>query len=125
MILGRIDPADAAAMMAYYASYRGPIYAGLCFDDPYTVSDPLSVEVLGAAYRRMLLVLTQSDAALQNANMLQWALAPLSRVSGIAGWDAPFNGRPRFYTPLPEVVPFPAGGIYQHPALDLALALGM
>lgn len=123
MALGRIAPEDSDALLQYFASYRGPIYAGLVFDDPFIVNDPLSVEVLGSAYRRTLLQIELVDHVLRNLYALSWSVGNLTSVAGVAGWDASFNGSPRFYTPYAAPIDYPTGGIHQHPALDLYIGL--
>lgn len=128
MTYGRISPQDDTALLKYWYSYRGPIYIGLSSGDPFIVNDPLSVEILGSSYRRQLLKLTlvtgSAEAVLRNAEDLSWTVGPMTSVSGLVGWDAAFNGNPRFYTPISSgPVDYPAGGTHKHPAFELFIGL--
>lgn len=122
MPYGRIAPDDVTELLNHWYA-RSKLYAALMFGDPFLVSDPLSVEVLGDAYRRPLLVLQTVDQVLRNPAALTWAVQPMTRVSGIAGFDAAFNGRPRFYTPLPKPLDYPTGGNVVFPARELYVGI--
>lgn len=123
MPYGRLHDDDVDAMLDYWYAYRGDIWIGIVSGDPFLVSDPLTVEVLGDAYRRATLHMTRVDTILRNSEAISWAVAPMTRVSGYAGWDGPFNGKPRFYTPLPEPVDYPIGGTHLLPARELGISL--
>lgn len=123
MPYGRIDPADTVALMRYWYTYRGPIYAGLVFGDPYLTNDPLSVEIIGGAYYRPVLALSLVDSQLRNSGPLAWALPAMTTLAGVTGWDAPFNGGLRFYTPFDEPIDYPVGGTFTLDALELYVGL--
>lgn len=106
---GRFDSAEIQGWLA--ASAAKPCWAALMTDDPYMVSDPLTAEVLGSAYRRPSCPLELVDTVLRNQLALSWSgLPPMSRIAGVAGFDAPFNGSLRWWCPLPTPLDFPAGG---------------
>lgn len=122
MAYGRMAPDDVAELLTHWYA-RTPLYAALMFGDPFLISDPLSVEVLGDAYRRPLLVMDLVDTVLRNTTSLLWTVQPMTRVSGIAGFDAAFNGRPRFYTPLPTPLDYPTGGSVSFPAREIYVGI--
>jgi hypothetical protein len=100
-----------------------PQWAALVSSDPYLVSDPLAVEVLGDAYRRPQFTPQVVDQILRNAAALSWTVGPMTRIAGIAGFDAAFNGRLMWYTPLPDALDYPAGGSVSFPAREIYLGV--
>lgn len=122
MPYGRLAPDDVTELLDHWNA-RTPRWAALMFGDPFAVNDPLSVEVLGDAYRRPPFVLSRVDKVLRNAAPLQWTVAPGSSLHGVASFDAPFNGNPCHYTPLPAPQDYPVGGTFILPAYELAIGL--
>jgi len=100
-----------------------PTWAALVSSDPFLLSDPLAVEVLGDAYRRPSFPMQWVDQVIRNASALGWTVGPMSRIGGIAGFDAPFNGRILWYTPLPDALDYPVGGSVSFPAREIYLGV--
>ena len=114
---GWFDPDDITAFLDSWA--RLPRFAGLCSSDPKLASDPLTVEVLGDAYRRTPAAWLRSGMLLRNSTPWQFmGLLPGTRVHGIAIWDASFNGKVKAYIPLDEPVDLPTGGNFTAAAGD-------
>lgn len=122
MPYGRLAPDDVTDMLDYW-NKRMRRWVGLVFGDPFLVNDPLSVEVLGDAYRRAPFIMTRVDKVLRNAGPFQWSVAPGSSLHGVASWDAAFNGHPCHYTPFNAPIDYPAGGTFILPAYELAIGL--
>jgi hypothetical protein len=120
---GWLDSEDLIEFLSGWAAK--PRFAGLVSTDPALVSDPLTVEVLGDAYRRVLNVgFTLSSLLLRNSIQWQWfGLAAGTRVSGFAIWDSAFNGRVKAYAPLDAPIDFPAGGNYSVPAGEVFIGI--
>lgn len=99
-------------------------WGALMVNDPFTTSDPLSVELLGAAYRRPQIIFEQVSQVLRNTNFFSWmGIPPQSRITGVAGFDAPYNGNFSWYFPLDEPLDFPAGGRWDIATHDLYLGI--
>jgi hypothetical protein len=126
---GRIAPSITASWLHSEAPIvpldQIPCWGALVSEDPFATSDPLSTEILGAAYRRVVFLYEFADTVLRNASALHWAgIAPLSRVVGIAGFSTPFAGGLLWYTPLPgDPVDYPAGGNLDFPARELYIGI--
>jgi hypothetical protein len=80
--------------------------------DPYGVSDPLTVEVLGDLYDRIAPTWERSAPnVLMLADTVYWRnLTPGTRVAGVAGFDAPFNGHMLYADLLDAPIDYPTGG---------------
>jgi hypothetical protein len=99
-------------------------WGALMTNDPFTTSDPLSVELPGPGYRRPQLFFEGVSQVLRNTNVAQWlAIAPQSRIVGVAGFDEPFNGDIIWYCPLDEPLDFATGGSWQIDIHDLYLGI--
>jgi hypothetical protein len=98
-------------------------YMGLLIGDPRTTSDPLSLEVLGNAYRRPLITFERRDQVLRNVQPLNWTVGPMTRVAGVASFDAAFNGNWQFWLPLEDPLDYPAGGALTYAKGDLFVGI--
>jgi len=107
---GRIAPAVIGTWLDDLS--RRDMWIGLSTADPFTVDDPITTEIPGAAYRRARVVWQRASVLLlRNGNVLQWTgLLPGTQVACLVGWSAAFNGDPLVTMPLPELRHFPAGG---------------
>lgn len=81
--------------------------------DPFSVVDPLTVEVTSGTYARASVNWTQGVRLLRNANMLVWTGIPVSTsVAAIAAFDAAFNGNLVASSPItPALFYAVAGGL--------------
>lgn len=112
MGVGRFAPTKTQAWLDGEAAY--PHYGALMVNDPYLTSDPLSAELAGASYRRPKIIFQRFDQILRNTGPFGWlGIPPQSRVLGIAGFTAAFNGAIVWYIPFDAPMDFPAGGQYQ------------
>lgn len=119
---GRISPDIVSSWLDQLAAR--PCWAGLMTGDPFLTSDPLTVEVIGAAYRRPQFLYERVDTVLRNAAALNWrGIAAFTRVSGVAGFDKAFNGALLWYTPLPEALDYPTGGNLDFPIRELYIGI--
>ena len=99
-------------------------WGALMINDPFTTSDPLSVELPGPGYRRPQIFFEGVDQLLRNTNPVAWLGIPAqSRIVGVAGFDAPFNGQFSWYFPLDEPLDFPTGGSWSIDIHDLYLGI--
>lgn len=90
-------------------------HLALMLADPYTVIDPLTVEVAGT-YTRVSVAWTKSVRLLRNTAALSWAGIPAgTTVVAIAGFTAAFNGVMTFSCPYGPV-PYAGVGGLQVPA---------
>lgn len=104
---GRVSDAIAADWLADLI-VRSP-YLALMTADPFTVVDPLTVEV-GGAYTRVAVSWLTVLRLLRNSGALVWTGIPAgTTVVGVAGFDLAFNGVMSFYAPITPQT-FPAGG---------------
>jgi hypothetical protein len=125
MGLGRIAPDITAAWLtSSMGGIAEPQWAGLVSDDPFETSNPLSVEILGDAYRRPSCPRELVGTVLRNSTVLHWAFGPMTRIVGVAGFDAAFNGRVRWFIPFDgDPLNFPSGGSYDLPARSLFIGI--
>jgi hypothetical protein len=100
-------------------------YLALVSADPYGVSDPLTVEVLGDLYSREEPVWARpSPGVLMLDETVYWRnLAPGTRVAGVAGFDAPFNGNLLYADLLDVPNDYPTGGNFVLPAGEFFLGV--
>ena len=122
MPYGRLAPDDVTDMLVYW-NKKMPRWCGLMIGDPFLVSDPLSMEIIGGAYRRPPFALSITDNILRNLQAWSWAVPPMTRVAGYASFDAAHNGKVCSYTPLPDPVDYPVGGTHTLAALSLYIGI--
>ncbi len=88
-----------------------PLWLGLMTQDPYSVGDPLTAEVTGGSYARATVTFTRSNRVLLNSTVASFGYLPGGvTVTGVAVWDAAFNGNLRAYSPM-DPTGFLAGGV--------------
>lgn len=117
---GRVSDVVASAWLADLAARS--THLALMTQDPYSVVDPLTVEV-GGAYSRVLVSWLTSLRLLRNAGALVWSGIPSgTQVVAIAGFDAGFNGAMSFSAPIPARF-WPNGGGLTIPAEDFFVGL--
>lgn len=85
------------------------IWLGLMDDDPFGVTDPLTVEISSGGYTRPGPVTWSRPGPKQARvhSMSSWGgLTPGTTVRAVAGFDAATNGNMRFavFTPTPTVI---------------------
>lgn len=101
-----------------------PTWLALMRQDPFTTSDPLTVEIIGATYVRDQVEWTLTGRTLRNSQPLNWgSLAAGTQVAAIAGFDAATNGRMLFSAPVSPIQSFPSGGVLTIPAQRYFVAL--
>lgn len=99
-------------------------WAALMTGDPTVTSDPLSVEQLGGSYFRPQVYFEWVGQILRNSTAMNWlSLPPQSRIVGVAGFDAAYNGNLVWWCPLDEPLDFPTGGGWGVAAGDLFLGV--
>lgn len=119
---GRIAPTKIIGWLTQEAAL--PCYVGLVTADPFGTSDPLSVEILGDAYRRPQFGYELVGTILRNSLPLHWAGIPaLTRVAGIAGFGSLYGSDLSWYTPFPDPMDFPAGGNLDFPAREVFIGI--
>lgn len=93
-------------------------YLALMSADPYGVSDPLTVEVLGALYARKApaYVRTAYNLLVLDTAVVWNNLAPGTQVAAVAGFNAAFNGNMLYADVLDVPINYPVGGTYVLPA---------
>ena len=93
-------------------------FLGLTTQDPFSVGNASTVEIIGQSYARQIPTFTLTGRLLTSGGILTWqGIPPGAVVSHIAGWDAAFNGNLLWGAPIPGgVVSYPNGGYFQIPA---------
>lgn len=92
--------------------------------DPTVVGDPLAVEVVGGSYARVEGVFVRSGRSMLSDTPMVIVVPGGSTVTGIALFDAAFNGNMRAYSPLPEgPQSFQSGGTVIIAAGDFAVTI--
>lgn len=108
------------------------LYATLFTADPNAASDPLTVEVLGSGFSRVLAYFTRSGASLLtlDQNLVLQGIPPGTTVVWIGFMDASSNGHliASDFTRNPETGetmpwPFPTGGIFIVPAGEFVIGI--
>lgn len=109
MRTGRVSDVVAADWLADLAARS--LFLGLMTADPYSVADPLTVEVTGLAYGRVPVTWLTSARLLRNEDLLAWIGIPAgTTIAAITGWDTAFNGVMSFSAPYgPTLWPAPGG----------------
>lgn len=83
-------------------------YVALCSVDPFTVGDPLSVEI---GTSRAAGTFARVSRLIRNTTILVWAGIPSgSSVGAFAGYDVSINGAPLWSVLISPVLTYPAGG---------------
>jgi hypothetical protein len=120
---GRISPYVITSWMNDLAARTK--YLALMSADPYGVSDPLTVEVLGGVYVREAPVFVRTSYNLLTLDeVVVWhALAPGTRVAAVACFDAAFNGNMLAADVLDVHIDYPSGGTYVLPADEFYLGI--
>jgi len=108
--------------------YAKDLYLALFFTDPQTVSDPLSVEVVGGVYSRQLGVWTRSapNVLTLSEAVVFPGLPPGTSLVAVGVFDAAFNGTfiASDLIPAPDSpVSYPSGGTYVLPAGQYILGI--
>lgn len=101
MARGQGRVADSLAVPWLDQLAAATTYLSLSTGDPFSVSDPKTLEPGGPVYARAPVTWTRSGRLLYNAVALAWTGVPAnSVVAYIVGWDAAFNGNVTFGTPI-------------------------
>lgn len=117
---GRVSDVVAGEWLADLAARS--THLALMVQDPFSVVDPLTVEV-GGAYSRVMVSWLTSLRLLRNQGLLAWSGIPAgTQVVAIAGFDAGFNGAMSFSAPITPRF-FPDGGGITIPAEDFFVGL--
>lgn len=115
---GRFSTAQVGLWMDQIAELD--LYLALFSSDPFTVVNPLTVELVGGAYTRQASSWTRSSvlAMTLNAAAVFLGLPPGTTIAGVGGFDAPTNGNLVFRSltvngsGVPTPVSLPSGGAY-------------
>jgi hypothetical protein len=93
----------------------GPCYLTLFTSDPFVPVNPLTVELTGAGFARIVPTWSLSGKILTATNSLLWtSIQPGSAITHIGAFDAAFNGNFLFAGPIPnQPVSYPNGGYLQ------------
>jgi hypothetical protein len=93
--------------------------------DPFTVGDPLTVEVVGGSLARQQGVWVRTSATLLTLDetVVFHGLPPGARVAGVAGFDDDVNGHLLFADLLDTPQDFPSGGTFVLPAGEYVLGI--
>lgn len=100
-------------------------YLGLSVSDPFSVTDPLTVEPTPTGYVRAPVNWLRVGRVLRNVQAVSWTgLAPATRIPFIVAWDAPMNGHALASIPI-DVVELPNGGGFAVGVQQLFLGLDL
>lgn len=84
-------------------------HLGLTLQDPFSVGDPLTVEVSAGTYARAAVGWARSGRLNRNTLQVSWTGLPIgTNVWGLVGWTAATNGEAVFA--FPYAVSLPSGG---------------
>lgn len=100
-------------------------HLALMDDDPFGVTDPLTVELSGGGYNRVAITWGRPSAKQLRVNNLATfsGLTPGSTVRAIAGFDAATNGNMRFAVFPDTPATITASGLYVVPANSVYVGL--
>ncbi len=84
-------------------------HIGLSLQDPFSVADPLTVEVSAASYARAAVTWSRSGRLNRNSVALSWTGLPANTsLWGLTAWVGGTNGE--FVAGMPYALTLPTGG---------------
>ncbi len=112
--------AITAAFQTLLRNTVPPLWGGLLNQDPITVQDPLTVELVSRVYSR-----TEAYNGSVWFEMIFFSIPAGSSIAAVGFFDAPINGSMRFARVFPEPYIFAKGGSMTFSAAGLSLKLGV
>lgn len=101
------------------------LWMGLCFEDAFSVSDPLTVEISSMGYQRepSAWVRTAGNVLTLDSDVTIHGLAPGDVVASVVGFDSQFNGLMVFGDLLLPPLTYDSGGTYVLPGGEYVVGI--